>query len=397
MSRDSRRSVRARAQLAERDPALGLLSLWCVHRDHEGRTETDGDVIRYGPSFDTLPLAEQVGTVAHHVLHVALRHSGRTGAMRLRLGARFDAGLYDAVTDAIVNETLVLAEHAISRPAVTLTGMLNAAGLDGRDAVSALAEWEAERLYAALIRDPDRAAQSRKYAEGQGFKQDVVPSESGEVAPDEEEAWRAHMVRAMAAGEGAGTGVGPVLARVAAAAPSKLPWERQLRRLLAKATLVEPTPRWSRPARRWIARVGQGEVSPFEPSRSLHRPVGRVVVALDTSSSVDADQWHLFGAELRGIQRRSGAECVLLSFDEAVHDERVLAASDDLSGLAVRRGGGTDLYPVFDRAAALDPSVLIVLSDADAVMPDKPGFAVIWALPCAIDPPPPFGDVLVMA
>ena len=64
------RAARALAHLGEVDPALAVLSLWCRHRDGD-ETRTKGDDISYAPGFETLGLPEQVGTVAHHVLHVA--------------------------------------------------------------------------------------------------------------------------------------------------------------------------------------------------------------------------------------------------------------------------------------------------------------------------------------
>ncbi|MGR3502377.1 vWA domain-containing protein [Pseudaestuariivita sp.] len=390
------RSARARAHLAERDPALGLLMLWCVHQEHGGDTQTDGDTIRYGPAFDTLPLQDQVGTVAHHVLHVALRHTARAGAMKTRLGKACDTDLYALITDAIVNETLRAGDLPVPPPSVTLTGLLKESGLNPGTPRETLAKWEAEKLYFALLSDPAKAASARKYADGKGFKQDIVPSENGDVAPDEETAWRAHLARAEAAGQGVGHGIGPLLARLAALAPAKLPWERELRHLFLKATLPKPQVRWSRPSRRWIARAGAGDLTPFEPARRGQSTVPRIVVAIDTSSSVTSQQWDLFAAELSGIQRRSGALCTLLAFDDDVHHEATMEGAFALDHLQVRRGGGTSFVPVFDRAAELDPSLLILLSDGDAPLPKRPPFDVVWVLPPGTETVPDFGRILMM-
>jgi hypothetical protein len=82
----STRAARALAHLGEVDPALAVLALWCRHRDGAGTTRTSGDVITYGSGFGHLGLPEQVGLVAHHVLHVALRHSSRQAGLAERLG-----------------------------------------------------------------------------------------------------------------------------------------------------------------------------------------------------------------------------------------------------------------------------------------------------------------------
>jgi len=82
----SARAARAVAHLGEVDPALAVLALWCRIRDGDGPTRTTGDTITVGPTFDRLGLPEQVGLVAHHVLHVALRHSDRQAGLAERLG-----------------------------------------------------------------------------------------------------------------------------------------------------------------------------------------------------------------------------------------------------------------------------------------------------------------------
>ena len=84
MSRHSDRARLALARLADADPTLGALALWCGHRDGDGPTRTRGDTILYGPEFPLLPIHEQIGLAGHHVLHVTLRHSARMAAMAAR-------------------------------------------------------------------------------------------------------------------------------------------------------------------------------------------------------------------------------------------------------------------------------------------------------------------------
>ena len=119
----SKRAARALQSLTESDPAIAALSLWCRHRDGES-TATSGDLITYGPDFEDLLPHEQSGLAAHHVLHVALRHPARMADLQTRLGQGFDESLYNLVADAIVNEALLAADHALPRPAVRLTELL---------------------------------------------------------------------------------------------------------------------------------------------------------------------------------------------------------------------------------------------------------------------------------
>ena len=76
------RGTRAIQRMVEFAPSTGGLALWVKHHDHPPTSEapavtTDGNTLFYGPSFDAFPLPEQIGLVAHEVLHIALRHPQR--------------------------------------------------------------------------------------------------------------------------------------------------------------------------------------------------------------------------------------------------------------------------------------------------------------------------------
>lgn len=401
MTRHSTRAAQAIAHLGEVDAALAVLALWCRHRDGTGPTATAGETISYGPGFDLLGLPEQVGLVAHHVLHVALRHSARSAGLAERLGEAFDPALFTMAADAIINETLILAGHAIPRPSVVLTELLDEAGMPAASAVAALEHWDADRLAMALHRDPTRAKRLRDWARTRGFNDDLKTGAPDEAGPAQSAAdWRNQILRAMEAGRKAGSGIGQLGAILADLMPDEVPWEVVLRGLLARALVERPTPTWSRPSRLFIARLAEAErtggpVPVFEPGqrRSSRRP--RIVVGLDTSSSIDPQTLRLFWAEAFGIARRTGAEVHLLAFDEGVHVSSQLdpAAWRDRIPAQVRTGGGTDLTDLFAQTARLQPSILVVLTDLDAPIPAAPTFPVLWAVPRRVETPP-FGRVI---
>lgn len=395
------RATRALAHLGDLDPALAVLALWCRIRDGEGPMRTAGDTITIGPGFDRLGLPEQVGLVAHHVLHVALRHSDRQAALAERLGDRFDPALFGLAADGIITETLILAGHAIPRPAVTLTDLLAEAGIPAASPVAALERWDADRLAMALHADPRRAQRLRDWGRTRGFSVDLhsgTPDDAGkgQSAAD----WRNHVLRALDAGRRAGSGIGRLGAFLADLAPDGVPWEVHLRGLLARALVERPRQSWRRPSGAWIARSAMaaragGPVPVFEPgrARSDHRP--RIVIGLDTSSSIDPQTLRLFAAEARSIARRTGAEAHLLAFDETVFAETRLDPDgwDGLRAQPLRTGGGTDFRDLFDRAGRIAPSIAVILTDLDAPLPPAPGFAVLWAVPTAVAAPA-FGRVV---
>ncbi|MEM1129146.1 MAG: VWA-like domain-containing protein [Pseudomonadota bacterium] len=392
----------ALARLPEADPAIAALALWCVHRDGEGLTETRGETIRYGAEFPLLPISEQVGVLAHHVLHVAFRHSARRASLGQRLGANFEADLYDLACDALVNEALLQGGHALPRPAVRASDLVARLPAEERPR-NVLAEWDSDRLYFALAAAPGAAGKARRrdardYAKVQQFEPDLghAAAESAEA-----EIWTARIEQGLAAGRSAGAGIGTVLARFGDLPRAEVPWEVRLRRLVHKALSQSPRLSHRRPARAWLARdawarQAGGPQPVFEPgwARTDRRP--RLVVGLDTSSSVTEEELNLFAAEAISLTRRAGAEAHLLGFDTEVHHRSRLERSQSLAGLEMRRDGGTDFAAVFAEAQGLNPSLIVIFTDLDADLAAQPGAPVIWAVPDPPRQPPRYGEVVLL-
>lgn len=408
----SRRASVALKSLTEDDPALAALSLWCAHRDREQvvAAETTGDTIHYGPAFEALPRHEQIGLAAHHILHAALRHGGRMAAMEARLGEGFDAHLWGIAADAIVNEVLLLAGHALPRPALRLTGVLQAAFGQVVAPRAALAEWDADRLYlrlrAGAAGDDGAAQRARDHAAAQGFAPDLrpAPGGAGDVATPDDADWRQHLARAIEAGRIAGRGIGAVAAGMADLPAPRIPWEIVLRNRLARALLPLPALSHRRPGHAFLAmearaRAEGGPVPVFQPGLARSSPAPRLVLCLDTSSSIDDDRMGLFLAEVSGATRRMGAEVHLIPFDEAPEPARRLDPAA-IRGLAApgafRRGGGTAFAPALRAAAALRPSLVAMLTDLEGDPGPDPGVPVLWVVPEDPAQAPGFGQVLSM-
>ncbi|SUZ31409.1 hypothetical protein ROE7235_01152 [Roseibaca ekhonensis] len=402
----SARATRALQALTEADPALAALSLWCQHRDAErleAAAETTGTTIRYGPDFAALPAHEQTGLAGHHILHVALQHSDRMAAMAARMGDGFAPDLWQIASDAIVNEAIVQAGHALPRPALTLAKLLQALHEQG-----GLSDWDCERLYRRMSDSPDGAGRARKQASEDGQKTDLHPADGGsggqgtDTGGSGQAEWRAHMARAMAAGAAAGFGLGILGRRMADLPQPRTPWEVVLRRLLARASLHRPEPAPLRPARAWLAGAGRAlqtsaPLPPFQPRMRWQGSAPRIVLALDCSASLADDSLRLLMAEVQAVALRVQASLHLLSFDEGVHHDMPLdpaTARATLQGLELPQDGGTDFRPVVARAGELAPSALVILSDMDGPMGPKPRFPVIWAAPQPDPPQAPFGHVL---
>lgn len=413
MTRHSARASPALQGLTESDPAMAALALWCDHRDGEiaRKAETQGTTITYGPGFSDLAAHEQAGLAAHHILHAALRHSARMAAMQARLGIGFAPDLYTIATDAIVNEALLSAGYALPRPALRLTGLLADQG-QVMAAAEALAVWDADKLYIHLARagsGGQAAQQARASAARTAQEDDLRPTPDSEATPEAANAaeWRQHVARAMEQGRLAGRGIGMVGHRMADLPQARTPWEQVLRGLVSRAVQATPTPSHRRPARPWIAAEAEARrthapTPAFQPGWARSTGVPRIAIALDTSSSIDSTRLGLFMAEVAGIARRCTAELHLIPFDDGAHPTVKLDPAGwrtQLSALTLPRDGGTSFAPAIARAAGLQLSILILLTDLDGPFGPAPrGLPVIWAIPAAVTPPaPPFGRVLSLA
>jgi predicted metal-dependent peptidase len=403
----SKRASPALRALAEAEPALAALSLWCDHRDGDV-TCTEGTKITYGPDFDGLARHEQIGLAAHHILHVALRHSARLSDLQARMGRGFDLVLYNLVADALVNEVLLLADHALPRPAVTLTGLLSKAlGQDIAPEV-ALATWDVDRLYFALTGAEDKTGSSKEkvriYAQKQSFEPDVAPTEEGAKDGDdlEQEArWRQNLTRAFEAGQQAGRGIGRIGHMFFDIPEPRVPWEVILRRLLARAVTVAPYQSTHRPARRWIASAAEsnlnGDPTPgFEAGMRPLSDVPLITVALDASGSIDDARLAMFWAEVIGIARRMRAELQLLVFDDAIrYRARIDPSQTQVPLPDLPRGGGTAFLPAVAEARDVGAAALVILTDLEGDPGPPPrGLNVIWAVPDAQGMQPPYGRLI---
>lgn len=413
MTRHSRRAGPALRSLMDTDPAMAALSLWCDHRDGDTPVaQTCGTIITYGPGFDALPRHEQAGVAAHHILHVALRHSARMAGMGARFGDGFEADLYAIAADAVVNEALVQSAYALPRPALTLTGLL--ADLDGTapPAAEALAQWDVDRLYIRLTQQnggADRAAdRARAHVRMRVFAPDLdstaQTTEPGDGA--DEALWRQHLSRALEAGRLAGRGIGLLGHRWADIRPADTPWEVVLRGLVTRSLAEAAQPTYRRPARRWVAMEAEarrsGGPSPaFEPGVLRRIEVPRVIVCLDASSSIDEARLGMLLGEIAGIVRRLAAEVWIIPFDEFPREAvRIDPARwrSTLEGLDLPRGGGTDFGPVIAAAVHLRPSVIVILTDLVGPLGPPPrAVPVIWAVPSGSPPAPTFGRVVSLA
>lgn len=403
LHRHSTRAASALTALSEVDPALAALSLWCRHRDGTGpAARTSGATITYGPAFGDLVRGEQMGLAAHHILHVALCHSGRASAMAARLGGAFEADIFNLAADALVNEAVLKGGHILPRPRVELAELVGTSL--GPNAPKGLPDWDVERLYFKLI-DDAASGKARKYGEENGFgadlNPDAQPTDDPEAGPAD---WQARIERAMAEGRTAGRGIGRVAGLLGDIPRTDTPWERQLRALVTRVLIDRVAPPRLKPARRWLAadadaRANRRPTPGFEAQFTRLTDAPQIAVLCDASASVPPVLRKRFGGEIAGITERVGAGVRLIIFDTAIHTDTVLPTCDApraLRDVTMPDAGGTSFAPAFEAAITPPPSIIVVLTDLEAEPPQDPRLPVLWAVPEAPARTPPFGRVLVL-
>jgi predicted metal-dependent peptidase len=441
------RGTRAVQRMVEHAPSTGGLALWALHRDlpDDARSDdqastqppiyTDGRTVFYRAAFERLPLAEQAGSVAHQVLHIALRHAQRFVALRDRDGDDADLQLFNICADAIVNSALAhVAWLTLPRSAVRLEQLLGESlGLPPLDAEAALLEWDVERLYRALddrralsFSGDGRPADERASARGTGgiaderasaradgpraasaralgaaLANDLAPGQETRAAPQDEadnaRAWAERVLRGHA-----GDGVHSMLRTLIADLPRlRTPWEQVLRTQLARALAQRPGLSWSRPSRSYLAnqgRAGGGRRMPWEPGTTASRAVPRLVLVVDVSGSIDAALLERFAGEIQALSRRLEAGLVLVIGDDRVRRvEHYEPGRGTLPDIVFHGGGDTDFTPLLEEAQRHRPDIVVVLTDLQGPARHRPRCPVLWAVPASQrDALPPFGRLLLL-
>ncbi len=432
--------VRAIQRMVEFAPSTGGLALWVGHQVHPAEIDaplvtTDGKTLFYGHGFESLALAEQIGLVAHEVLHIALRHPQRFLELKSLLGDA-DLKLFNICADAIVNSALShLSWLTLPRTVVYLDRLLAIALSLDQDVEKSLLEWDVERLYRAIDdrnlprnnngEDQDQRG-AGKSASDQGALQsksaeprsdgprsariralgantpiDLVPTPDSDSPPEAEaeqtRLWSERIERGHA-----GDGLHSMLRTLLADLPRvRTPWEQILRTHLARGLTTKPGISWSRPTRSYLAnqgRCGSHGRLPWEPGFSTSKLIPRLVVIVDVSGSVEDDLLKRFALEIEAMTRRCEAQLILVIGDDCVRQVVDFKPGfSNLHEIEFNGAGGTDFTPLLLEANRHRPDMAVVLTDLDGPVRFHPKWPVIWAVPEACDKAlHPFGRKLVL-
>jgi predicted metal-dependent peptidase len=355
---------------------------------------TDGVSLLWNPGFvETLNAATLAGTLAHEVMHPALRHHlRRSGRDPKRWNIACDYAINPLLIDAGLKlpEGVLLDERFRGMSAEQIYNLLESEAESGEDNDGD--DQSGTAGGGANVAQGSEESKDPGAPETEGGIGQVLDSPCpGDDSPTPEEQareWDVALKQAMTVARHAGKVPAGVDRTVEGAAEAAVDWRELLRRLWSETIAADYS--WMRPNRRhlWNGIYLPGVV---------REGVGEVAIAVDCSGSVSARQLRLFEAEARSILEGQRPERVhVLYFDATVHRVDTYHAGERIE-LNPVGGGGTVFSPCFEwlEAQGIRPQCLVFLTDLYGSFPPlAPQYPVLWASTGGRQAP--FGEVIPM-
>jgi predicted metal-dependent peptidase len=333
---------------------------------------TDGEHFYYNPDYiERISFEEVKGLAAEEVMHCAMGHIWRRGG---RDHERFN----------------IAADYA-------LAGILKQAGFDTGDMLYD-AQWEgrsAEWIYDRLPARQKGQGGAQAAGKGKGKASGGTPQggqagqESGQSgergrcrvldapigAPDDasEASWQQAVQQAALTSKQRGNLPAGAERFIQAATKPRVDWRSVLHRFVQQVAREDYS--WKLPNSRYVAR---GLYMP----RLYSESVGPIIVAVDTSGSIDGPMLDQFAAEIRAIVDEAHPERVHVIYcDAAVAGVETFERGEQIVKFNPKGGGGTAFEPAIDKAEELEdsPACMIYLTDLYGSHRDRaPEFPILW-------------------
>ncbi len=399
----------ARTRLILEKPFLGALVMHLELKAADPAlvrsTGTDARHFYYNPSFIRhLSLAETQFMLAHEAMHCALAHFARRHHRELRR--------WDVACDHAVN--LILWEEGLKPPPGVLMNP-EYHGLTAEEIYPLIPPDPNEETIDSHLYDSDSGTGSRSRPDQQSSSDRGESDQQagkgagqaqGEMPPPEprqgEAPGQAAKTQDGAGGQPRAEGLGETekeeLARQwqqrLAAAAQQAAMAGKLSASLARMVdnLLQPQLPWRMLLARYLKTAARDDYSFQKPSRregdaimpSLASSMIDVLVALDTSGSIDDEELREFLSEVDVIKAQIRARVTLHACDDKLCENgpwvyevwEPLELPRNLTG-----GGGTDFRPVFEwiDRNQLRPDIVVYFTDAEGTFPaHEPAYPVIW-------------------
>lgn len=370
--------------------------------------KTDGKIIKVGEKFFELPFSKQVYKIIHIAMHLGLRHHHRAFEIKHN---QIALGLWEVATDVIINESI----ESYVTEIINASSVGEAVNFKTDDSIITLDtirepleelgfdfdinNLRAESIFATLAKGIQNGKIQIKQVpipdsqhselEGDQFdiSEDVLKANGleEELNYDNKSAisdtiWSNRVRKALEqAGRSKGSNCMGLLKHLY---KPKVDWQAILRSFLVSRLKPEKESDYSRPSRRNLA----GVTNIFEPNRIKKRGIKTLVVCLDTSGSCwSSPVISKFVSNVDVVQATSGADLILITFDDGVHEVEVIKPKEKLSTLinskklSLTGGGGTSFIEPIEQAMKFEPDVIAVFTDCYGPFGDPVKVPTIWA------------------
>ena len=380
----------ARTKLILDKPFLGALVMrlpmeaadpdWCP------ATATDARKFYYNPEFiDQLSLDETQFMLAHEALHCALSHFARR---QHRTKLHWDMACDYAINPLLIGDGLKAPPGSLYLPQFEgMTAEEIYPCLDDKDDDEPLDNhvYDKDNTQATGSGKSEKEPSPEDNDKASGNESDDKDKKQGgsgnaaqppPLTPDEAETlniqWQQRMAGAAQQAMQAGKLDGAMARMVDHLLQPQLPWRLLLARYMT--AIARDDFSYMRPSRR------EGEfILPSLRSNQLE-----LVVALDTSGSIQDQEMGEFLAEINALKGQMRARVTLLACDSTIAEEAPWVYEPweefDLPE-SITGGGGTSFEPVFEWIAdkGMAPDLLVYFTDARGAFPQRePDYPVIW-------------------
>lgn len=397
----------ARTRLILDQPFLGSLVMhlpliaadqkWCA------TTATDARYFYYNADYIAgLTLEQTQFVLAHEAMHCALSHFARREhrdkrrwdvacdyAVNMILDAENLRAPANALTDAkyrgLTAEEIfpILHQDSEEQPMDQHLFDNDSQGAGG-PSDSSVPPQEAQPPSEARNPGPgDTPAQAEAGGEGGEQAHEAVPPQAPRDLQELDEQWRGRLAAAAQSARQAGKLSAAMLRMVDELIAPQLSWRAVLAQYLVQAARDDYS--FQRPSRR-----ASDSILPRLYSHGIY-----LVVAIDTSGSIQAEELREFLSEIDAIKGQVRAEVDLLACDDHIATAapwhfsawEPMPLPPELEG-----SGGTDFRPVFDwvERRQVNPDALLYFTDAEGPFPAvAPPYPVLWLVKGKA--PVPFG------
>ncbi|MCP4114581.1 MAG: hypothetical protein GY737_04125 [Desulfobacteraceae bacterium] len=405
--------LKARTALVLNHPFFASLALrLTVKEDPSCETAwTDGRVFAYNPDYvNILPSDKLLGLAAHTVMHPACNHHTRRNDR--------DPDLWNRACDYAINPILLEAgltlpdgflfdEQYKGKSADAVYESLVAQKSDNQEKKDAPDQEKDDKTDTDLEEEEEAPVKAKpgkeeKDSQASDDSDDATgdPGKSGEIrdmtppdadqSDDHETDWDEALIQAATNARGMGKLPAGLDLFIQERVNPKLCWQELLSRFIETSARSDYS--WVTPNRRY---VHQGLYLPSLRNNEL----ADIVIAVDTSGSIQATETDQFAAELSAIMENNPATIHLIYCDMAVTGYQRLERADLPVTIRPKGGGGTDFRPAFDLMAKqnIDPACFIYLTDLECkTFPKAPAYPVLWVRTGEGSVQPPFGEVITL-